>query len=62
MEKDRNIHQNIEDFGGKRATYRHGSVLSLRTHKGIYERCGEEFKQSEKRKGDLSYPRLIIHC
>lgn len=49
-----------EDFGGKRATYRNGSVLSLRTNLNVYKKVSEKYQQSRDRKDDLSYPRLQI--
>jgi hypothetical protein len=48
------------DFGGKRATYRHGSQLSLRTSLDVYKKVSDDYKQSDKYKNDLSYPRLIL--
>lgn len=49
------------DFGGKRATYRHGNILSLRTNENVYLKTTPKYHQSEKHINDLSYPRLELH-
>lgn len=52
---------NIEtDFGGKRATYRYGNILSLRTNLQVYKKIPDKYKQSDNCKDQLSYPRLIL--
>ena len=52
---------NLEtDFGGKRGTYRNGSLLSLRTTMEVYDKVDKKFHQSDSRKDDLSYPRLEL--
>lgn len=49
-----------KDFGGKRATYRNGSILSLRTDLSVYKKVDRRYWQSDKHKGNLSYPRLQL--
>ena len=49
-----------EDFGGKRATYRNGSILSIRTTMDVYDKVDKKYHQSDSRKNDLSYPRLEL--
>lgn len=49
-----------KDFSGKRAVYRIGRILSLRTRKGVYKKVDQKYHQSDKRKDDLSYPRLQL--
>ena len=48
------------DFGGKRATYKVGCNLSLRTTLDVYKKVDVTYKQSDKHKDTLSYPRLIL--
>lgn len=48
------------DFGGKRATYRNGSLLSLRTNLKVYKKVDKKYWQLDKYKNDLSYPRLQL--
>lgn len=48
------------DFGGKRAMYRRGSILSLRTNISVYKKVDKKHWQSDRRKNDLSYPRLLL--
>lgn len=51
-----------KDFGGKRATYRHGSILSLRLKCSKYsKKIPVENRQPDSYKNDLSYPRLILN-
>jgi hypothetical protein len=49
-----------KDFGGKRAVYRNGSTLSLRTNLSVYDKVAKKYWQSERSKGELSYPRLLL--
>ena len=49
-----------KDFGGKRATYRYGNVLSLRTNLSVYKKVDKKHCQSDKYKNNLSYPRLLL--
>jgi len=52
---------NLElDFGGKRATYRIGSILSLRTNMDVYSKVNKKYWQSDRKKNDTSYPRLQL--
>jgi hypothetical protein len=48
------------DFGGKRATYRTGCKLSLRTNMSVYKKVDKKYWQPDSRKNDLSYPRLVL--
>lgn len=48
------------DFGGKRATYRYGNILSLRTTLDVYDKVDNKYKQSDDYINNLSYPRLIL--
>lgn len=51
-----------KDFGGKRATYRYGSILSLRLKCSKYsKKVPIENRQSDEDKNNLSYPRLILN-
>jgi hypothetical protein len=48
------------DFGGKRATYRYGNILSLRTTLSVYDKVDNKYKQHKRKENTLSYPRLIL--
>jgi len=48
------------DFNGKRAVYRYGSKLTIRTTLDVYAQLDKKYWQSEKYKHHLSYPRLVL--
>lgn len=50
-----------KDFGGKRATYKGGHILSLRTTMEVYEKTSKIYHQPDSEKNTLSYPRLILN-